>query len=163
MDDFGQSLVQLQYTRLINPAISWVSTLYYGRAGGDFPAGFFAPEVSPDGADTTETLHPRSTIRCPNDHYGLMSYANYVSPNDHLELTGGVHAYTFRRENIEAIIPNNANPYYQDESRKDELSAFGKASYRWNDFLLFGDVQIRSVLLQLTPDETFFGATGPRS
>ena len=162
IDDFGQSLVQLQYTRFINPATSWVSTAYYGAAGGDFPFGYSAPEntFSVDGADTTFSTVDRFTqINYPlyNDHYGLMSYVNHTAADGQLELNGGVHAYTFRRENREAIIPDNVNPYYRDYSRKDELSVFGKASYRWNKLLFFGDVQLRSVSLKLTPDETFLG------
>ena len=162
IDDFGQSLVQLQYTRFINPTVSWVSSLYYGSAGGDFPAGFSVPEntFTVNGSDTTFSTTDRFTqLNYPlfNDHYGLMSYANYTAADGSLELNGGVHGYTFRRENIEAVIPDNANPYYQDQSRKDEFSVFGKASYRWNDLLLFGDIQLRSVLLRLTPDETFLG------
>lgn len=162
IDDFGQSLVQLQYTRFINQATSWVSTLYHGAAGGDFPAGFTAPEntFTTDGTDTTFSTTDRFTqINYPlfNDHYGLMSYVNYTSADGQLELNGGVHGYTFRRENREAVIPDNANPYYQDRSRKDELSIFGKASYHWNKLLFFGDLQLRSVSLQITPDETFLG------
>ena len=160
IDDFGQSLVQLQYTRFISPAISWVSTAYYGRAGGDFPAGFSVPEntFTVNGADTTFSTTERFTqINYPlfNDHYGLMSYVNYTAADSKLELNGGIHGYTFQRENREAIVPDNANPYYQDRSQKDEFSAFGKASYQWNDLLFFGDVQLRSVSLRLTPDKTF--------
>ena len=162
IDDFGQSLVQLQYTRFVNPAISWVSSLYYGRAGGDFPSGFSLPENSftVNGTDTTFSTTERfAQINYPlfNNHYGLMSYVNYTAADGNLELNGGLHTYTFRRENREALLPDHANPYYQDRSRKDEWSVFGKVSYHWNDLLLFGDVQLRSVLLRLTPDETFLG------
>ena len=162
IDDFGQSLVQLQYTRFFGSTTSWVSSLYYGGAGGDFPAGYTVQDstFSVAGADTTFTTGERfAQTNYPlfNDHYGLMSYVNYISPDGQLELNGGIHTYTFRRENVEAIIPNNANPYYQDRSRKDEFSAFGKASYRWNNLLFFGDLQLRSVNLQFTPDETYLG------
>ena len=161
-DDFGQSLVQLQYTRFINSAVSWTSTLYYGSAGGDFPVGFPVTDstFSVRAAGTTFSTSERFTqLNYPlyNDHYGLMSYANYTSPSGQWELSGGVHGYTFRRENIESVLPDNANPYYQDQSRKNEFSAFGKASYRWNDLIFFGDLQLRTVGLQLTPDETYLG------
>ena len=161
-DNFGQSLVQLQYIRFINPTTSWTSSLYYGEAGGDFPSGFLTPEntFTVDGQDTTFSTAERFTqLNYPlfNDHYGLMSYVNYTSTDGQLELNGGVHGYTFGRENVEAVIPDNANPYYQDRSRKNEFSTFGKASYHWNDLLFFGDLQLRSVMLRLTPDETFLG------
>ena len=162
IDDFGQSLVQLEYTRFVNTATSWVSSLYYGSAGGDFPAGYTVQDstFSVVGGDTTFSTADRfAQINYPlfNDHYGLMSYINYTAPRGQLELNGGIHVYTFRRENIEAVIPNNATPYYQDRSRKDEVSAFGKASYHWNRLLFFGDLQVRSVTLRLVPDEIFLG------
>ncbi len=148
IDDFGQSMVQLQYTRFINSATSWTSTAYYGSAGGDFPVGFTT--VDSTGEQFSQLNYPLF-----NDHYGLMSYVNYTSPSGQLELNGGIHGYTFRRENLESVLPDNANPYYEDRSRKDEFSAFAKASYQWQDLIFFGDLQLRTVSLQLTPDEGF--------
>ncbi|MFW5700044.1 MAG: carboxypeptidase-like regulatory domain-containing protein, partial [Cyclobacteriaceae bacterium] len=37
IDQFGQDMVQLQYTHWFNDGWSLVSTAYYGSAGGDFP------------------------------------------------------------------------------------------------------------------------------
>ena len=162
IDDFGQSLVQLQYTRFVGSNTSWTSTLYYGNAGGDFPAGFSEPvnTFSVDGSDTTFATIDRFTqFNYPlfNHHYGLMSSVGHTSRDGRWELNGGVHAYTFRRENLEAVIPDNANPYYQDRSRKDEVSAFAKFSYSQNDWLLFADLQLRAVELGLQADPTFLG------
>ena len=162
IDDFGQSLVQLQYTRFVGANTSWTSTLYYGNAGGDFPAGFTEPvnTFSVDGSDTTFATTDRFTqLNYPlfNHHYGLMSSVGHTSGDGRWELNGGVHAYTFRRENLEAVIPDNANPYYQDRSRKDEFSAFAKLSYAPGDWLLFADLQLRAVELGLQADPTFLG------
>ena len=146
-DDFGQHLVQLEYTRFLGANTSWVSSAYYGGAGGDFPAGF--PDAEGNFMQINYPLY--------NDHYGIMSYLNHVSDNGQWDINGGLHAYTFQRENVEAIIPNSANPYYQDNSQKDELSLFAKASYELGDLTLFGDLQFRTVQLNLDPDETFLG------
>nr|WKN38398.1 TonB-dependent receptor [Tunicatimonas sp. TK19036] len=146
-DDFGQEFIQLQYTRIINPSLSSVSSVYYGGAGGDFPAGF-----TDENGNFSQVNYPLF-----NDHFGFMTYLNHTSYDGQLSINGGVHAYTFRRENIEAIIPTINEPYYYDKSRKNELSVFGKVSYEWNQLMLFGDIQFRSVGLSLTPDQDFLG------
>ncbi len=162
IDDFSQSLVQLQYTWFVGANTSWTSTLYYGNAGGDFPAGFSLVDstFSVNNEDTTFRTNDRFTqLNYPlfNHHYGLMSSVGHTSGDGRWELNGGLHAYTFRRENREAVIPDNANPYYQDHSRKDEFSAFTKVSYSHNDWLLLADLQLRAVSLQLQADTAFLG------
>lgn len=147
IDDFGQQLIQLQYTRIINPRTSSVSSVYYGSAGGDFPAGF--PD---ENGNFTQFNYPLF-----NDHYGFMTYLNHTSYNGQFNINGGLHAYTFQRENIEAVVPTIAEPYYQDQSQKNELSLFGKVDYEWNQLMLFADLQLRTVSLNLTPDEAFLG------
>ena len=160
IDDFGQSLVQLQYTRFVGVSTSWTSTLYYGNAGGDFPAGFSVADSTfgVSSGDTTFRTGERFTqLNYPlfNHHYGLMSSISHTSRDGRWELNGGGHASTFRRENQEAIILDNANPYYQDRSRKDEVSAFAKLSYQQNDWLLFADLQLRAVGLRMWADTVF--------
>ncbi|MGB3849993.1 MAG: TonB-dependent receptor [Tunicatimonas sp.] len=157
IDEFGQSLILLQYTRFVGINTTWTSTLYYGAAGGDFPIGFSAPAntFSVSGSDTVfNTTDQFTQLNYPllNDHYGLMSTVGHTFGDDRWELDGGVHAYTFRRENQEAVLPDDANPYYQDRSRKDEFSTFAKLSYSYRDWLLFADLQLRAVNLQLRAD-----------
>ena len=147
VDDFGQHLVQLEYTRFLGTNTSWVTSAYYGGAGGDFPAGF--PDADGNFMQVNYPLY--------NDHYGLMSYLNHEPSDGRWSVNGGLHTYTFRRENIEAVIPNNASPYYQDESQKDEVSLFAKASYEMGNLIFFGDVQFRTVRLGLHADESFLG------
>ncbi len=146
IDNFGQSLVQLQHTHLFTDYTSLTSTLYYGSAGGDFPYGYIA-----------ESTFSQINYPLYNDHYGFMSYLSYSTLENRLTIDGGVHLYTFRRKDIEYIIPNRITPYYEDRAQKDEVSAFGKVSYELDNLLLFGDVQVRSVWLGLTPDLAFLG------
>ncbi len=147
IDDFGQSLVQLEYTRWLGSRTSLASSLYYGSAGGDFPAGF--PDENGNFMQINYPLY--------NDHYGFMTNLNYTSADGRLEVTGGAHLYTFRRDNIETVVPNYNDPYYDDKSQKDEVSVFGKASYTLEQLTFYGDVQLRTVSLALTPDKDFLG------
>ena len=157
VDDFGQDFIQLQYTRSLSNLSSLVTTLYYGAAGGDFPAGFYVTDSiysseNPDGYYLSERL---VQINYPlyNDHYGFISYFNHHSQNQNLDLNAGIHAYTFQRQNLESVIPDNANPYYDERSWKNELSAFAKANYSLNRLSLFADIQIRTLKLEINPDE----------
>lgn len=144
IDNFGQSLLQLQYTHLFTDNTSVASTLYYGSAGGDFPYGYV------EDSTFTQINYPLY-----NDHYGFMSYLSHSALQNRLTIDGGIHLYTFRRKNIEYIIPNRIAPYYEDKAQKDEISAFGKVSYELGNLLLFGDLQVRSVWLGMTPDITY--------
>ena len=155
-DDFEQFLVQLQYSRELSSSLKWSNTAYYGGAGGDFAEG--TPDVDSVFVENYFTQYNTTffSINYPleNDHYGLISNLFYNS--DRLEISGGVHAYTFRRENREAILPDNANPYYQDKTQKDEVAAFVKAKYQLIDRLaVFGDLQFRTMKLEFFPDYDF--------
>ena len=147
-DDFGQQLVQLEYTRLFNQKMHLTSSVYYGGAGGDFPFTF------DDGTGSLTQLN----FYLKNDHVGFMSYLNY--DNLDLNLTAGIHGYTFKRINEEATAPDFANPYYRDKTQKNEISAFAKASYELNKLTLYGDVQVRSVWLDFDPDVEFLMGSG---
>jgi iron complex outermembrane receptor protein len=157
-DNFGQDFLQLQYTRSLSDYSSLVTTLYYGAAGGDYPAGFYVTDSiynsnSPEGYDLVDRL---VQINYPlfNDHYGFISYFNHNSKDQKLDLNAGIHLYTFQRQNLESVLPDNANPYYDERSWKNELSVFGKLDYRFNRLSLFADLQIRTLKLEIDPDDT---------
>ncbi|WMN06260.1 TonB-dependent receptor [Marivirga arenosa] len=145
IDDFGQSLLQLEHTHFFGDNSTLTSSAYYGGAGGDFPFTYNLDSV---------TLQ---SINYPlfNDHFGVMSYFNQKFTD--FEWTTGVHAYRFKRENIEQLVPNFSNPYYQDQSTKDEISGFIKGTYRIGKFSLLADVQARYVTLEMIPDIDFLG------
>jgi iron complex outermembrane receptor protein len=158
VDDFGQDFIQLQYTRSLSDLSSLVTTLYYGAAGGDFPAGFYVTDSiysseNPDGYYLSERL---VQINYPlyNDHYGFISYFNHHTQDQKFNLNAGLHVYTFQRQNLESIIPDNANPYYDERSWKNELSAFAKVNYKLDRLSFFADIQIRTLKLEINPDET---------
>jgi iron complex outermembrane receptor protein len=158
IDNFGQDFIQLQYTRSLTDYNSLVTTLYYGAAGGDYPAGFYVTDTiyhpgNPQGFEINERL---VQINYPlfNNHYGFISYFNHHSRNEEFNLDAGLHLYTFQRKNLESIIPDNADPYYDERSWKNEISLFAKGDYHLGRFTVFGDMQLRTLTLEINPDET---------
>lgn len=149
IDEFGQDMLQLQHTHWFSNNLSLVSTAYYGAAGGDFPFTY---------ADTDSTL---AQINYPlyNDHYGLMSYLNFESPAANLNISGGMHTYRFERINQEILMPDEANPYYDERSHKDEISAFIKTNYQLGNLNIYGDLQFRRLQLEIDPDERYLPGT----
>jgi len=148
-DDFSQQLVQIEHSTKLNENLLLNSSVYYGAAGGDFPFGF----TGQDGEFIQQNF------RLENDHYGLMSSLAY-NPTDNLNITAGIHTYRFDRINEEAFVPNLANPYYADDSHKDEFSTFLKANYSLGRFSVYADFQVRSVWLDFDPDASFLTDSG---
>ncbi|MDX1586205.1 MAG: TonB-dependent receptor, partial [Balneolaceae bacterium] len=149
IDDFGQQLIQLQYNRAIHEGLSLNSTIYYGGAGGNFPVGF----------DDGSGNFVQQIFSLENDHYGLKSSLHYDN-GEGFELSGGIHTYRFDRINQESFEPRSEVLTYADDSRKDEFSAFAKATYELDDLELYGDIQVRSVWLSLNPDVSFLTDAG---
>ena len=154
-DDFGQHLIQLQYSRDLQRGLSWSSTLYYGGSGGDFAEG--TPDVDSVFVENFSTSYNLEffQINFPlrNDHFGVIS--NLVFNRGDFSLVSGIHAYTFRRENREEILPQRSNPTYFEQSKKDEFAWFAKGSYVLNQFKFFADVQVRALNLEIDPDYEF--------
>jgi len=149
-DDFGQQFAQLQYIRKISPQLHLNNSLYYGAAGGAFPFGF----GDDDGNFAGQINYPLQ-----NRHFGYTGSLQWEQ--EKLSMAAGLHLYTFRRRNWETLLPDNVNTLYDDRSQKNEASAFAKASYIWGDFTFFGDVQVRTVEMQFTPDARFIAAGTP--
>ena len=147
VDDFGQFMTQLQHIFQIDDTKNLVSTVYYGGAGGDFPFGF--EDVDGSFSQINYPLY--------NDHIGVMSNFNGAFLDKSLKINTGVHANRFFRNNVEQMVPNFSTPYYNDNTRKDELSGFVKANYSLGDLSFFGDVQARGVHLIFYPDQDFLG------
>jgi iron complex outermembrane recepter protein len=157
-EDFGQHFVQLQHLRTLNPTWSLVSSAYYGGAEGDYPWGVysdpvFVPELwAKDSLKFFQINYPLT-----NNHFGLMTNIHYVGSL--LKLDAGLHAYTFRRRNFEHFIPDFADPYYDERSRKQEMAGFAKAEYNLDRLLVYGDIQLRTQLLAIEPDYGFMDTT----
>lgn len=147
VDDFGQSLVQLQHSHAFSESAIITTSLYAGRAGGDFFSGY---------RDTSGVL---TQINYPleNRQYGGMSTLELHSLLPWLDITAGVHAYTFRRRNWETMSPESARPYYDDRTTKNEVSGFARGVWRIGHVEAFADLQVRQVNLSFVPDATTVG------
>ncbi len=148
-DFFGQWMVQGQHVWSLRPNTTLTSTLYYGGAGGDFP---FTYEESDSASSSIEGIN----YPLYNDHYGVMSTFNHAV--NRFSISTGVHLYRFDRVNEEQMLPDRANPYYFEESQKNEASAFARATWDGGKLKLFGDLQLRNVGLLIMPDENFIGS-----
>ena len=156
-DDFSQYLVQLQHSHKFNNRWNMSSSLYYGGAGGDFAEGTLDDDsvYVENYFWTYYTTFFQINYPLKNDHFGLLS--NVFLNTDKLNFSMGIHAYTFHRENRESILPHDSNPYYKENSNKNEFSWFGKMDYQLGKFNVFGDLQVRSMQLQINPDYDFIG------
>ena len=136
-DDFEQELAMMEYTRSIGSGSVWSSTVYYGGARGVFPFGL---------DDQTQLM-----FGLENKHLGVFS--DVEKKSDELTIKGGIHAYSFWRDNINYTSPNVSNPDYQDETTKTEFSAYGKVKYTINKWQFTGNLQIRQVNMDFTGDQ----------
>ena len=141
-DDFGQALIQLDWSRQLSPTAALGVMTYYGTAGGDFYSGF---------RDENNTL---TQINYPleNRHLGAMASVQIDEVAPGLDLSVGAHGYRFWRRNWEAVSPDMGSPYYDDRTVKDELSGVAKVTYRRGAIELLGNVQVRSVSMTFSPD-----------
>lgn len=148
-DNFGQQFLQFQYGRSFTDRLSLTSSLYYGGAGGDFPVGY-----NDENGDFIQ-----QNFSLFNDHYGFQSTLQFADGN-RFNLSGGLHVYRFDRVNEETFEPESETIYYRDDSRKDEISSFVKASRNFGNLELYADLQLRAVWLDLNPDMSFLADQG---
>jgi len=155
-DDFSQYLIQLQHTRKLGPNSHITNTAYYGGAGGDFAEG--TPDEDSVFVENYGAQYYTSffSINYPlqNRHIGWIT--NYFYQTEKIEINTGIHFYRFFRENRESILPDDANPYYEDQTEKGELSFFARMKYNLSPNLsLFADGQLRNTSLEFFPDYEF--------
>jgi iron complex outermembrane receptor protein len=147
-DDFNQYMLQAQHTYRVATNTSLVSTAYYSGAGGDFFASYPLDSVT-----FVQENYPLF-----NRHYGLMSSINHTAANGKLKLSAGVHAYQFLRENIQYEVPELNSTYsYNENSFKNEVSAFAKAQYQLNKWELYADVQVRALQMGFSTNAASIG------
>ncbi|MBU3678850.1 MAG: TonB-dependent receptor [Candidatus Kapabacteria bacterium] len=141
-DDFGQRLLKLTYGRILGDGLTWETSIYSGWAGGDYFSGY---------RDTAGVL---TQINYPltNIHRGVLSTLawNGIAPG--VNATIGLHGYRFDRRNWETISPASDAPYYDDRTRKDELSGFVRVDYTTGALGMRADLQLRNVDLRFFQD-----------
>lgn len=147
-DNFGQYLLQAEWTHALGGLAAFSTMVYAGGAGGDYYSGF---------RDSTGSL---TQINYPlsNRQYGVLATITMPSVADNLDLTAGVHGYLFNRRNWETVSPEDLRAYYADSTEKNELSGFVKFNWLLNpnesfpQYTVQGDVQLRTVRMNFYPD-----------
>lgn len=150
-DDYSQWLSQIQYSRILNSRISLHNSLYYTGAGGSFPWGWSADSTMMNdyGINTQQISYAINNLQA-----GAYSYLSYNDKG--VNISGGIHAYYFRRKNTETMVPDFTMPYYQDKTAKNEISTFIKASYDIQKIAIFADLQYRNVNMTMYRDENYY-------
>lgn len=140
-DDFTQSLVSVQYSRLFSNARINV-TGYYNYLNGNYDVDF---------ANFGDTTGFFQRIGLLHNYYGL--FANVTHYFDKLKLTYGAHYNMFSREHhgAERTIGN----LYMNTGYKNEFNAFTKAEYQIGNLLIYGDLQVRHVTFDYDGSVTF--------
>lgn len=133
-DGFGEQLVSLAYTRLLNANSSLSTTLYRLSAAGDYDVLL----------DSLETLHLDFVS------YGVMSAWSYHRNRVKLDL--GVNADTYARDHYAFMHPDLSNPLYFNTGHKQDQAGFAKFAYTVGGATLFGDLQARHAEFRYAPD-----------
>ena len=136
MDDFGQDVVHLQYTRLVGSATTVMAQAYYNGAQGWFriwnPAREDLQQYGLDG------------------HFvGLVLGATHR--RGRLGLNWGAHVNDFTRDHFMAIV--GGPRAYLNTGLKNELNTFLKATWEAGRAQLWGDAQVRSARFEYSGDQ----------
>ena len=126
-DDFGQDIVQLQYTRILGGASSLTATAYYNGAQGYFQ--IFGDPV------TQTTL-----LRYHLDQQTTGAMATVNSRVGSIDFSAGVHYADYDGDHFQTI--EGVRQYF-NTGFKTETNAFVKASRDTGRWHLYGDAQLR--------------------
>ena len=133
LDRFGQQMVALAYTRILDAGNTVNTTVYRNSASGNYD--YF------DGED-------RYRYNLAHGWYGLTSAfnGNFGSLRTNL----GVNANIYQRAHRAYLRPDVT--LYDNLGHKNDASAFGKISYDHGRATWFGDVQVRTAEFRYEPD-----------
>ena len=134
-DKFGQQMVALSYTRIVDGATSFNTTVYRNSASGKYD--YF------DGSD-------QYIFGLAHQWYGVTSAVNHEVGS--LALNAGVNANTYERAHRAWLRPDEATSLYDNTGHKQDASAFVKVSYDAGRVRWFADVQTRHASFRYEPD-----------
>ncbi len=134
-DKFGQQMVALSYTRIVDGATSFNTTVYRNSASGKYD--YF------DGSD-------QYIFGLAHQWYGVTSAVNHEVGS--LALNAGVNANTYARAHRAWLRPDEATSLYDNTGHKQDASAFVKVSYDAGRMRWFADVQARHASFRYQPD-----------
>lgn len=133
-DRFGQQMVALSYTRVVDAATSLNTTLYRHSASGNYDY-FWLPD--------------RYRYSLAHAWYGMTSAWNRERGSWRINL--GLNANTYARTHSAYLRPDPA-ALYDNTGHKDDVSGFAKASFDAGRVRWFADVQARHARFRYTPD-----------
>jgi iron complex outermembrane recepter protein len=133
-DRFTQAFIQLQNNLIFTENQTLNSALYYTILDGnyDFDYNNFI------GQPSTDEMY--NYAFCSNF---IGFYSNYTVSLAKLTWTSGVHANTYNRRHTGS--ERSLGELYQNTGYKDEVSIYSKTEYQLNRFLLYADLQYRTV------------------
>ena len=134
LDRFGQQMVALSYTRVVNAQTSVNTTAYRNSASGNYDY-FYGPD--------------RYRYHLAHAWYGVSSALNHERGPWRLNL--GVNANTYAREHSAYLRPDPA-ALYVNTGHKEDVSGFAKASYQVGRLRWFADLQARHANFRYEPD-----------
>ncbi|MEP6835710.1 MAG: TonB-dependent receptor [Gemmatimonas sp.] len=126
LDNFGEQLLSLAYTRLLSTNMSVSATGYRLSAAGNYDAAF-------DGSLYNYVLDFTT--------YGVTSALH--REQGQLKLDAGVNASTYARDHQAAVRPALSTLLYDNTGHKQEVSAFTKVALVSGRATWFGDLQLR--------------------
>ncbi|MCY4418388.1 MAG: TonB-dependent receptor [Cytophagales bacterium] len=149
-DNYTQALLSGEYSYFLSSSQVFSFLPYYGFASGYYPFSYsYEVEGSPSFFQNRYHLQ--------NHHIGGIGYWTF-QPLSAYKLKVGLHAYSFHRDNKESLYTGvESNPYYHDQSQKQEGSIWIKNSYVWKAFSWYGDLQFRQLRISFDPDTDFLG------
>ena len=133
-DGFGERLVALSYTRLLNANSSLSTTLYRLSATGDYDVLL----------DSLETFHLDFVS------YGVTSAWSYHREGFKLDI--GVNADSYARDHYAFMHPDLRNALYFNTGHKQDQAGFAKIAYVIGRATLFSDLQVRHAEFRYAPD-----------
>ncbi|WP_411279094.1 TonB-dependent receptor [Gemmatimonas sp.] len=134
-DKFGQQMVALSYTRIVNGATSLNTTVYRNSASGKYD--YF------DGSD-------QYIFGLAHQWYGVTSAMNHEAGN--LTLNAGINANTYERAHRAWLRPDEGTSLYDNTGHKQDASAFAKLSLDAGRARWFADLQGRYAKFRYAPD-----------
>ena len=126
-DEFSQHFVQPKYTRALRNETLLTASVYYNGADGWFRL-WDVPAVK------------ANLLQYGIDQAFVGSMVTASKSFDRLSATVGVHYNDFRGDHTLDI---HGYRIYENTGYKQTANAFGKLEYRLDDWLLFGDLQLR--------------------
>ncbi len=134
LDQFGQQMVALAYTRIVSSATSLNTTVYRNSASGNY--------------DYFE-LPDRYRFNLAHTWYGVISVITHEEGD--LQLNAGVNANLYQRAHRGYLKPDLT--LYDNTGHKDDANIFAKASYKAGRARWFVDVQARQARFRYVPDK----------